>query len=54
MTDTAGNIKSFEDDDYRLQPKVETKARDDQGIEALKDIVFGSVIIIVFPYSHGE
>jgi hypothetical protein len=54
MTDTAGNITSFEDDDYRLQPKVETKARDDQGIEVLKDIVFGSVIIIVSLCSHGK
>ena len=43
MTDTAGKITSFEDARERLQHKVDTRAADDQGIEALKDVAFGSV-----------
>ena len=43
MTDTAGRFTSLEDDVDRLRPRMESKAADDQGIEALKDIAFGSV-----------
>lgn len=52
MTDTAGKITSFEDDSHRLQARVETKAGDDQGVEALKDIAFGSVITMIFLCSY--
>ncbi len=43
MTDTVGKFTSYEDDNGRLHSVVETKATDDPGTEALKDITFGSV-----------
>ena len=43
MTDTVGNFTPLEDGVARVPQKMETKAIDGQGIEALKDVAFGSV-----------
>ena len=43
MTDTVGNFTPLEDGVARVPQRMETKAIDGQGIEALKDIAFGSV-----------
>ena len=52
MTGTLEKIPRFEDDNDRLHSGFETKAKDDQGIEALKDIAFGSVCRTISNISH--
>ena len=54
MTDTVGKFTSLEDDVDRLRPRMEAKATGDQGVEALKDIAFGSVNQVRSFASHEE
>ena len=43
MTGTLENITSLEDGNDWYQSRSKTEAKDDHGVEALKDITFGSV-----------